>query len=94
VRLLLANSALLPYGDDKQERSRRFVWPGNYVLFLVVLAFTMMLAEGSMLDWSAVFLVEKAGMIEKNAGIGYTAFSIAMTISRFGGNFIIQRIGR
>jgi MFS family permease len=54
----------------------------------------MMLAEGSMLDWSAVFLVDKAGMIEKNAGIGFTAFSIAMTISRFGGNFIIQRIGR
>jgi len=47
-----------------------------------------------MLDWSAVFLVDKAGMIEKNAGIGFTAFSIAMTISRFGGNFIIQRIGR
>jgi MFS family permease len=54
----------------------------------------MMLAEGSMLDWSAVFLVDKAGMIEKNAGIGFTAFSIAMTISRFGGNVVIQRIGR
>jgi fucose permease len=94
VLLLLANSALLPYGDDKQERTRGFVWPGNFVLFLAALAFIMMLAEGSMLDWSAVFLVEKAGMIEKNAGIGYTAFSIAMTISRFGGNFIIQRIGR
>ena len=94
VLLLLANSALLPYGDDKQEKTRGFVWPGNFVLFLAALAFIMMLAEGSMLDWSAVFLVEKAGMIEKNAGIGYTAFSIAMTISRFGGNFIIQRIGR
>jgi predicted MFS family arabinose efflux permease len=94
VLLLLANSALLPYGDDKQERTRGLVWPGNSVLFLAALAFIMMLAEGSMLDWSAVFLVEKAGMIEKNAGIGYTAFSIAMTISRFGGNFIIQRIGR
>jgi MFS family permease len=64
------------------------------VLFLAALAFIMMLAEGSMLDWSAVFLVDKAGMIEKNAGIGFTAFSIAMTISRFGGNFIIQRVGR
>ena len=66
--LLLANPALLPYGDDQQERTERFIWPGNYVLFLAVLAFIMMLAEGSMLDWSAVFLVDKAGMIEKNAG--------------------------
>jgi fucose permease len=94
ILLFLANPALLPYGDDQQERTKRFIWPRNYVLFLAVLAFIMMLAEGAMLDWSAVFLVDKAGMIEKKAGIGFTAFSIAMTISRFGGNFIIQRIGR
>jgi MFS family permease len=94
ILLLLAHPALLPYGDHQQERTKRFIWPDNYVLFLAVLAFIMMLAEGSMLDWSAVFLVDKAGMIEKNAGIGFTAFSIAMTISRFGGNIVIQRIGR
>jgi MFS family permease len=94
VILLLANSALLPYGDDKQERTTGFVWPSSYVLFLAVLAFIMMLAEGSMLDWSALFLVDRAGMMAKNAGIGYTVFSIAMTISRFSGNFIILRIGR
>jgi MFS family permease len=94
ILLLLAHPALLPYGDHQQERTKRFIWPDNYVLFLAALAFIMMLAEGSMLDWSAVFLVDKAGMIEKNAGIGFTAFSIAMTISRFGGNIVIQRIGR
>ena len=94
ILLLLADSALLPYGDDRQERTTGFVRPSNYVIFLALLAFIMMLAEGSMLDWSAVFLVEKAGMIEKNAGIGFTAFSITMTLSRFSGNFIIRRIGR
>jgi fucose permease len=94
ILLWLANPALLPYGDDQQERTKRFIWPDRYVFFLACLAFIMMLAEGSMLDWSAVFLVDKAGMIAKNAGIGFTAFSIAMTISRFGGNYIIQRIGR
>ena len=94
VLLLLAKPALLPYGDDQHQKTKRFIWPDKYVLLLAALAFIMMLAEGSMLDWSAVFLVDKTGMIAKNAGIGFTAFSIAMTISRFGGNFIIQRIGR
>jgi MFS family permease len=94
VLLLLAKSALLPYGDDKQERTRGLVWPGGWVLFLALLAFIMMLSEGSMLDWSALFLVNRAHMMEKNAGIGFATFSIAMTLSRFSGNFIIQRIGR
>lgn len=94
ILLLLANPGLLTYGDDQPARTKRLIWPNNYILFLAVLAFIMMLAEGSMLDWSAIFLVDKAGMIEKNAGIGFTVFSIAMTISRFSGNFIIQKIGR
>ena len=89
-----ASSALLPYGDDQQEKTKGFVWPRHYVILLATLAFVMMLAEGSMLDWSAVFLVDRVGMLVKNAGIGYTAFSIAMTISRFSGKFIIQKIGR
>jgi hypothetical protein len=29
--LLLANSALLPYGDDRKERTKRPVWPGSHV---------------------------------------------------------------
>ena len=91
---MLANSALLPYGDDRKERTKRSVWPGSHVLRLAAMAFIMMLAEGSMLDRSAVFLVDEAGMIDKNAGTGYKVFSIAMTMSRLGGNSIIQRLGR
>jgi MFS family permease len=92
--LMLANPALLPYGDDRKEQTKRSVRPGSHLLLLAAMAFIMMLSEGSMLDWSAVFLVDEAGMIDKNAGIGYTVFSIAMTMSRLGGNWIIQRLGR
>jgi hypothetical protein len=63
-------------------------------MLLAAMALIMMLLEGSMLDWSAVFLVDNGGMIDKNASIGYTVFSIAMTMSRLGGNSIIQRLGR
>jgi fucose permease len=97
VLLLLANPALLSYGDDQHggpKGIKSLAWPREYVLFLAIIAFIMMLAEGSMLDWSAVFLVDKVGMIKSHAGIGYTVFSIAMTVSRFGGSFIIQRMGR
>jgi hypothetical protein len=67
------------------------VWPGSHALLHAAMAFIMMLSEASMLDWSAVFLVDKAGMIDKNAGIGYTVFSFAITMSRLGGNSIIPK---
>ena len=95
--LASASSALLPYGDDREEarkKVRGFPWPAKYVLLLAGLAFLVMLAEGSMLDWSALFLVDRVGMMEKEAGIGFTAFSIAMTISRFSGSFVLRHLGR
>ena len=57
--LLLANSALLSYGDDRKERTMRSVWSTSHVLLLAAMAFIMILSEGSRLDWSAVFLVDK-----------------------------------
>jgi predicted MFS family arabinose efflux permease len=91
--LLLANPALLPYGDDQNNSAKGFAWPGKPVLLLAAIAFIMFLAEGSMLDWSALFLVAKTGMMGKNAGVGYAAFSITMTIGRLCGGVIVQKIG-
>jgi MFS family permease len=64
------------------------------VVLFAVITFILFLTEELMLDWSAIFLVGKAGMIVQKAGIGYTVFSIAMTIGRFSGSFIIHRVGR
>jgi MFS family permease len=92
--LMAARGSLLPYGEERKQGSKAFVLPGRHVLLIGVLAFMMMLVEGSMLDWSAVYLVDRIGMLAKHAGIGYAAFSVAMTLSRFSGNKIVTRLGR
>src|SRR5690606_2702754 len=47
---------LLPFeAKDKQTGSRQFRWPKSSVLYLGMMCFIVFLAEGAMLDWSAVF---------------------------------------
>ena len=54
----------------------------------------MFLAEGAMLDWSAVFLAEAKGMDHARAGSGYVAFSLAMTACRLVGDRLVEAAGR
>ncbi len=93
--LLAARRSLLPYGNAAGTHAKTgFSWPQRTVVLLGLLAFLFFLAEGAMLDWSAIFLVDKTGIVARHAGIGYAAFSIAMTASRFNGDRLIGRLGR
>jgi predicted MFS family arabinose efflux permease len=69
-------------------------WPHGFVLFLGVLAFVVFLAEGSMLDWSAVFLSEVRGVAPSRAGTGYVVFALSMTLARLFGDGVVERLGR
>jgi predicted MFS family arabinose efflux permease len=70
-----------------------FGMPRGIVLALGLLCFISFLAEGSMLDWSAVFLRDFRGFSVASAGIGYAAFSVAMAVGRLGGDRIVARFG-
>jgi MFS family permease len=63
------------------------------VLFIGALCFVAFLAEGSVLDWSALFLTSVRGMGPAYAGLGYAAFSVTMTVCRLTGDSIVQRFG-
>ncbi|MCA1176089.1 MULTISPECIES: MFS transporter [unclassified Pantoea] len=70
------------------------VIPRGWVAFLGLLCFILFLAEGAVLDWSALLLLQNAGMDVAHAGLGYAIFSVAMTIGRLTGDKVIQRFGR
>lgn len=52
------------------------------------------LAEGSMLDWSAVFLVDVREVKPAMAGLGYVIFALTMTVTRLLGDSVVERLGR
>jgi predicted MFS family arabinose efflux permease len=91
VALALAAAHLLPYGS--QGDGPGFVLPHGVVLFIGVLCFVAFLSEGAVLDWSAVFLTSVRGVGPAYAGLGYAAFSLAMTVCRLTGDRIVQRFG-
>jgi predicted MFS family arabinose efflux permease len=82
---------LLPYGSESGGPA--FALPRGIVLFIGALCFIAFLAEGAMVDWSALFLTSVRGMNVVYAGLGYAVFSMTMTIGRLTGDRILQRLG-
>jgi predicted MFS family arabinose efflux permease len=67
--------------------------PSSPVLLLGVLCFISFLAEGAVLDWSAVFLKEQLDVDVSVAGLGYATFSVAMVAGRLTGDRLSHRFG-
>jgi MFS family permease len=88
--LLAFGKHLLPYGSE-EKGGLLFVLPKGIVLFIGFLCFVVFLAEGSMLDWSAAFLTSLRGVDFSYAGLGYSLFSVAMTIGRLSGDRAVQQ---
>ncbi|WP_300733338.1 MFS transporter [Pseudomonas sp.] len=89
--LLKAAPHLLPYGSESTGPA--FAVPHGVVLFIGLLCFTVFLAEGAMLDWSAVFLTTEKHIEDAYAGLGYAAFAMTMTVGRLLGDVIVSRLG-
>jgi len=90
--LVMFGRYLLPYGSEEKQ-GPLFVLPKGIVLFIGILCFIVFLAEGSMLDWSAVFLTSLRGVELSQAGLGYSLFSVTMTIGRLTGDRIVAKFG-
>ncbi len=67
--------------------------PDALALVIGALAALTFAAEGSVLDWSSLFLREELGTPAERAGFGYAAFSAAMAAGRFVGDRLRSRFG-
>jgi MFS family permease len=70
-----------------------FVRPPRRLLALGALAFACLLIEGASADWSAVYLRDNLGTTAAVAAIGFTAFSVTMTLGRVFGDRLVDRFG-
>ena len=60
---------------------------------LAVICGVIFLTEGAMLDWSAIYLRDNAGVAQEASAFGYTLFVIAMAVSRLVGDKLTTKLG-
>ena len=70
-----------------------FIRPTGMVLLVGALCFVVYLAEGAILDWSALYLTEQKALETANGGLGYASFALMVTIGRFAGGPVVNALG-
>ncbi|HEY1225120.1 MAG TPA: MFS transporter [Brevundimonas sp.] len=70
-----------------------FALPKGIVLLIAVLVAATFLAEGALLDWSALLITQTGATTPGFSGIGYVLFSAAMTFGRLTGDATVGRLG-
>ncbi len=85
---------LLPADVDRgMAGDTPWALPSGVALALGALCFLVMMGEGSMLDWTALYLRQTLAADPAVAGLGYSAFSVAMAAGRFAGDGLRRRVG-
>jgi MFS family permease len=63
------------------------------VLLIGLLCFVVFMAEGSVLDWSAILLLGHFHLDAARGGLGYVAFATMMMTGRLSGDWLVRRWG-
>ncbi len=84
------------FGHDpakKAEKQKFFVLPKGIVLWLGIFLLIMFMAEGSVANWSALFLVDFKEFSHEYGALGLAIFSISIAAGRLVGDKAAERVG-
>jgi MFS family permease len=90
TRLPMAN--VIDSGAPK-EKAPVFVVPSPKIVLLCLFAFGMLLVEGGIADWSAIYLRDVFGAEPPVTGFAFTAFGLIMALGRLAGDWLSVRYG-
>jgi len=94
----LMRKPLLPLEkSDQHERAaqsgQKFAWPSAGLWLIIFLSVCTNVTEGTMADWSAVYMREVVMSEELSVGWGFAAYAFCMAAGRFVGDALIARFG-
>ncbi len=79
--------------DHGHESQQVFVRPDSALMKLGLIAFSCMVCEGTMFDWSGVYFQKVVAAPKELITLGYAAFMGTMASGRFIGDFMVTRFG-
>jgi len=93
VGLVWSRRFLPASADASAAQEPVFVRPPRRLWALGALAFACLLIEGGAADWSGVYIKDELGTGPGIAALGFTAFSVTMTLGRIFGDRLVTRFG-
>jgi hypothetical protein len=95
LAIILVAPLLLPARERVQSNQGRVSLRRipRALLALSAIGFCVLLSEGAMADWTAVYLRQVLDAGSGTAAAGYSVFSAAMAVFRFLGDLITSRLG-
>ena len=91
--MLMTARFLLPHAVDSGGDGPHFVLPRGRLLVLGAMGFFILMTEGAMGDWTAVYLRMDLGAGAGLAGAGFAVFSAAMAVGRLTGDRLVAAFG-
>lgn len=79
--------------DASAAQDPIFVRPPRRLWALGALAFACLVIEGASADWSGVYIKSELGAGAGFAALGFTAFSVTMTLGRLVGDRLVAGVG-
>lgn len=77
------------HGLPVKQRSKHF----KPLILIALTGLVIMVSEGAIADWSALYLKKIIQLDLKYIGFGYAAFAFAMMIGRFSGDSLSKKLG-
>lgn len=96
VGMIASRGFLVPAVRSPGEpapKSRRFALPTAALVGVVAIGFFSEFIEGSVTNWSALYLSAVRQLSDAAAANGLVMFSLVMTICRLGGGPVVSRLG-
>jgi predicted MFS family arabinose efflux permease len=84
---------MLGANADVVEHGPMFARPTRALAALGVVAFCVLMGEGAVSDWSAIYLRRIVGTGPGLAAAGFAVFSLTMAFGRLGGDYLVGRLG-
>lgn len=81
--------------EEKIEKSEgaKFVFPKGALLLMILISLCTNITEGTMADWTAVYMRDVVQTQDYFIGWGLAGYSFCMSLGRFAGDALIPRYG-
>ncbi|WP_250036234.1 MFS transporter [Paractinoplanes maris] len=94
VVVLVASLGIVPHRPEPSlAEPPAFALPSKAVLPIGLIGLCAVFAEGASLDWAAVYVRDLLDSPAATAAATVSIFSVCMAVARFGGDWVVRRLG-